>query len=303
MADYKIGTRSSQLAVAQTQAAAQLIEALGHRVELVTMETKGDRVLDRALHQVGGKGLFTEELERALLNDTIDLAVHSLKDLPTQLAPGLEIGAYVLPEDRRDVVLAGMPLSEWRPGMAAGTSSLRRAAFLRHFWPEIEVKPIRGNLQTRAAKWHQGQVDGLVLAAAGVIRMGWENQITQYLDPLVMVPSPGQGILAIEAAHHRTDLRELLAAINDVRSERIAIMERAVLDELGGGCQVPLGAFAEWVDVDRLRLTAHVASVDGGVLLRETVESSSREAESVGRAVGRKLREQGALALIQTQEG
>lgn len=303
LSHIKIGTRSSQLAVAQTRAVADLIEGEGHTVELIRMDTKGDRVLDRALHQVGGKGLFTEELEQALLSDIVDLAVHSLKDLPTQLKDRLRIGAYVLPEDRRDVLMAGEPLSRWRPGMVVGTSSLRRTAFLRHICPELTIAPIRGNLGTRAAKWHQGQVDGLVLAAAGVIRMGWRDQITEYLDPAMMVPSPGQGILAVEVAAHRRELSGLLQTINDSRSETVAAMERAVLDELGGGCQVPLGAYAEWVAPGRLRLIAQVASIDGILVLRETAEASPGEAEVVGRMVGRTLRERGAMQLIQTQEG
>lgn len=303
MAQYRLGTRSSQLAVAQTEAVRGLLEQRGHQADIVTMETKGDRILSRPLHEVGGKGLFTEELERALLHRDIDLAVHSLKDLPTMLAPGLSIGAYLLPEDRRDVLVAAAPLSEWRAGMAIGTSSLRRTAFLRRLWPTLEVRPIRGNLNTRMAKWRQGDVDGLVLAAAGVIRLGWESEIIQYLDPDEVVPSPGQGILAVEVASDRTDLTSLLEAINDPQSAAVAIMERAVLDELGGGCQVPLGAFAQWSGAGRLHLTAQVASLDGGVLLRETADGRSDEAESVGRAVGQKLRAQGALTFIQTQEG
>lgn len=300
MAHFRVGTRSSQLAVAQTRQVASLLERQGHQVTLVTMETKGDRVLDRALHEVGSKGLFTEELERELLADRVDLAVHSLKDLPTELPSGLQIGAYLLPEDRRDVLLARHPLSALEAGQVVGTSSLRRTAFLRHLRPDLEIAAIRGNLQTRAAKWQAGQVDGLVLAAAGVLRMGWAEQITQYLDPETMVPSPGQGILAVETACHRTDLAAVLQSINDARSEAVAVMERAVLDELGGGCQVPLGAYAEWIDVDRLRLVAQVGSVDGQVLLRETVEAAAYRADEAGRLVGRGLREQGALKLIQT---
>ncbi len=289
--------------MAQTRAVADLIEAEGHTVELVRMDTKGDRVLDRALHQVGGKGLFTEELEQALLTDAVDLAVHSLKDLPTQLDDRLRIGAYVLPADPRDVLLAGEPLSRWRPGMVIGTSSLRRTAFLRHMWPELSIAPIRGNLGTRTAKWHQGQVDGLVLAAAGVIRMGWKDQITEYLDPEVMVPSPGQGILAVEVATHRRELAGLLEKINDSRSETVAVMERAVLDELGGGCQVPLGAYAKWTGPEQLSVTAQVASIDGALVIRETAEASPSDAAAVGRMVGQTLRERGAMQLIQTQEG
>lgn len=303
MAHLKVGTRSSALAIAQTRQVTDLLEQAGHTVELVSMETKGDQILDRALHQVGGKGLFTEELERALLSNEVDLAVHSLKDLPTVLPPGLAIGAYALPEDRRDVLIAQSPLSELAPGASLGTSSLRRTAFLRGQRPDLRVLPVRGNLHTRVAKWREGRIDGLVLAAAGVIRLGWQSLISEYLDPDVMVPSPGQGILAVEVATHRTDLSSLLSALNDARTQILAVAERAVLDELGGGCQVPLGAFAQWIGEDRLRLVAQVASVDGETVLRRSIECSASNAAGAGRQVGASLLHDGALQMIQTQEG
>lgn len=304
MAHIRVGTRSSMLALAQTDMVADLIRRLGHTVELVTMQTRGDQVLDRSLHEIGSKGLFTEELEQALLSDAIDLAVHSLKDLPTELPPGLRIGAYTLPSDRRDVLLSGGPsLSGMPAGARLGTSSLRRSAFLRAERPDLMVVPIRGNLKTRREKWQAGACDALVLAAAGVLRMGWESLISEYLDPQVVTPSPGQGVLAVEVADHRDDLAELMTTINDERTEVLCVAERAVLDELGGGCQVPLGAYAEWQGKDRLRLLAKVAGLDGRSVLEQSLDCTARDAEQSGRAIGRHLRERGALELIQTQEG
>lgn len=302
MAHLRVGTRSSALAMAQTRQVTDRLEQAGFDVELVPFETKGDQVLDRALHQVGGKGLFTAELEEALLSDRVDLAVHSLKDLPTELPDGLVLGAYTLPSDPRDVLIASHALHALPPGTNLGTSSLRRAAFLRGLRPDLVLSPVRGNLQTRLRKWREGQVDGLVLAAAGVLRLGWQHLIVEYLDPLTVVPAPGQGVLAVECAAHRTDLARVLALLNDERAMRGAMAERAVLAQLGGGCQVPLGAYAEWVD-GQIHLVAQVASLDGGTVMRKEARTAPDEAVAEGRRLGQELRQEGALALIQTAEG
>lgn len=302
MAQLRVGTRSSTLAIAQTRQVTERLEQAGFEVELVPFETKGDQVLDRALHQVGGKGLFTAELEEALLSDRLDLAVHSLKDLPTELPDGLVVGAYTLPSDPRDVLVAAQAFKDLPAGTALGTSSLRRAAFLRRLRPDLVVSSVRGNLQTRLRKWQEGQVDGLVLAAAGVLRLGWEHLIIEYLDPLTVVPAPGQGVLAVECAAHRTELASVLALLNDERAMRGAMAERAVLAQLGGGCQVPLGAYAEWIE-GQIHLVAQVASLDGRTLLRKEITVAPAEAEAAGRRLGLELRQEGALALIQTAEG
>jgi hydroxymethylbilane synthase len=302
MAQLRVGTRSSTLAIAQTRQVTERLEQAGFEVELVPFETKGDQVLDRSLHQVGGKGLFTAELEEALLSDRLDLAVHSLKDLPTELPDGLVVGAYTLPSDPRDVLIAAQAFKDLPAGTALGTSSLRRAAFLRRLRPDLVVSSVRGNLQTRLRKWQEGQVDGLVLAAAGVLRLGWEHLIIEYLDPLTVVPAPGQGVLAVECAAHRTELARVLALLNDERAMRGAMAERAVLAQLGGGCQVPLGAYAEWVE-GQIHLVAQVASLDGRTLIRKEITVAPAEAETAGRRLGLELRQEGALALIQTAEG
>ena len=304
MAHIRVGTRSSALALAQTNLVVDLLHRAGYMVDIVTMQTRGDQVLDRSLNQIGSKGVFTEELEQALLSDRVDLAVHSLKDLPTELPPGLVVGACTFPSDRRDVLLTdGATLRNMKPGTRLGTSSVRRTAFIRAVRPDVVLVPVRGNLKTRIDKWRSGSFDGLVLAAAGVLRMGWEHLITEYLDPGVITPSPGQGILAVEVAQHRRDLRELMTQMNDVRAQIVAVAERAVLDEVGGGCQIPLGAYAEWRSDTTLSLLAQVAGPDGTPVIKKAVTCSAREAEEAGRIIGRYLREHGALELIQTQEG
>ncbi len=304
MAHIKIGTRASALALAQADAVAQLLRELGHTAELVPIKTCGDHVLDRPLHEIGSKGLFTEELERALLSNAVDVAVHSLKDLPTELTRGLKVVAYMLPEDRRDVIITGgSALADLRPGTVVGTSSLRRAAFIRAWRPDLEIAPIRGNLLTRLEKWQKGQVDALVLAAAGLLRMGRGHLITEYLDPERIVPSPGQGILAVEVGQHRSDLMPIAAALNDEPLQVIAQTERAVLHELGSGCQVPLGAYAAWTDADHMRVIVQAASCDGRKMLRRTVECTRADSLAVGHALGRYLKSEGALALIAEMEG
>lgn len=299
----KIGTRSSILAKAQADAVGALLVLAGHSVELVPMSTKGDEVLDRSLHQIGQKGLFTEELERALRSNAIDIAVHSLKDLPTESAQDLEIAAYALPEDRRDVLIShGQGMASLPPGATVGTSSLRRGAFIKAIRPDLNVVSIRGNLKTRTDKWRRGEVDALVLAAAGVVRMGWTELITEYLDPMVVVPSPGQGILAVQAARHRADLAGVLLGLNDEAAEIPALAERACLAELGGGCQVPMGAYAEWTGPGRLMLVAQAGSADGRTIVRHQSDFSATEAQKAGLGAGQDLKRQGALKLMAVQE-
>lgn len=300
----RLGTRSSRLAVVQAQAVADLMADRGYPVRLVPFETRGDKILDRSLDRIGGKGVFTEELERSLIRGSVDVAVHSLKDLPTELPDGLEIGAWLLPEDRRDVLIARrLTLAELPAGTRIGTSSLRRQAFLRAQRPDLAIVPVRGNLDTRLQHWQEGRVDGLVLAAAGVIRLGRSDLISEYFDPEAMVPSPGQGILAVEVATHRRDLLPLLEAINDSRAKILAQAERAVLSELGSGCQVPVGAYAAWTDADHLTIVAQAASLDGRVVLHRRQDCSSASAVAVGQQLGRFLKAKGALDFVPAQRG
>lgn len=242
----RIATRRSPLALAQTGWIVRQWEAQGVRCELVELHTEGDRVLDRALDLVGGKGLFTTELEEAILAGTAEVAVHSLKDLPTRLPEGLVLGAVSRREDPRDVLVNddGRTLGELSAGSRLGTSSLRRAALLHAHWPHLTVVPVRGNLGTRLRKMREEGLDGLVLAAAGVIRLGLTDKIAEYLDPRWMVPAPGQGALAVEIAQAKPGLKTLLDVVHDAETYQATMAERRVLDLLGGNCQTPIGAYA-----------------------------------------------------------
>ncbi|HBQ94107.1 MAG: hydroxymethylbilane synthase [Firmicutes bacterium] len=296
----KIGTRSSQLAQAQAKAVSDLLRTRGIDSELILFETKGDKILDRALNAIGDKGLFTTELERALAKGTIDIAIHSLKDLPTTQAPHLTIGAYVLPEDPRDVLIAHKDVVwDSLPQCArVATSSLRRKAFLKVLRPDLEIIPVRGNLQTRLRKWEENGWDALVLAAAGVHRLGWHHLVSSYLDPWVCVPSPGQGILAVQIRDDRESLKNLLEPFNDRRAAVTAMAGRAVLAELGGGCQVPFGTYAEWINEDKIHIRAKVADVNGKRNITRDIEGLGKDFLHLGRKLAQELIALGALQLL-----
>lgn len=296
----KIGTRSSILAVSQADSVKSALDRLGIPSSLVRFETKGDKILDRALDKIGDKGLFTTELEEALLDREIDLAVHSLKDLPTQSPPGLTVAAYALAEDPRDVFIGhGMPLAALPHGSVVGTASLRRTAWLHQLRPDLEVTPVRGNLHTRLKKWREATWAGIVLAAAGVHRLGWQSLITEYLDPKTWVPAPGQGILAIQMRQDHGGLADVRQALNDGPAEARAIAEREVLAKLGGGCQIPLGAYATVDDGPQgLHLIARVISPDGTRILRAEARQDLARAKELGERVAEDLRRQGADEII-----
>ncbi|MBM3472287.1 MAG: hydroxymethylbilane synthase [Armatimonadetes bacterium] len=289
----RIGTRGSALALAQSGWIAGELSRLhpGLTVEFVTITTKGDRILDRALSQVGGKGLFVTEIENALLAGEIDLAVHSLKDVPTEQPPGLILAAFPPREDPRDVLVSrnDRRLADLPPGAVIATSSLRRTAQLRHARPDLQFTPIRGNVDTRIRKMRLGQADAVVLAAAGLIRLGRTEWIAEHLDPDVCLPAAGQGILCLEARADDGATRELLAGL-DCRDSRIcAEAERHVIAALGGSCQVPMGVLAEAND-GTLRIRAMVSDLQGDKLLRTSGDTPE--------AVVAQLREMGADELL-----
>lgn len=299
MKNIRIGTRDSQLAMWQAEwVKRKLTEFYPHlQFELVPMKTKGDKILDVPLSKIGDKGLFTKELENGLLNGELDMAVHSLKDMPTLLPMGLMISAFCEREEPRDVYLSknGVSLEELPSGAIIGTSSLRRKSQLRHYRPDLGFMDLRGNLQTRWKKLEESEMEGIVLAAAGVKRLGWEDRITQILPENVMLSAVGQGSIAIEILEKRTEIHELLSLLNHSSTEQAVRAERALMRKLEGGCQVPIGAFAEVLE-GQIILRGMVASLDGVRLIR--AEATGRDPETVGNEVANRLITLGATSIL-----
>lgn len=302
----RIGSRSSQLALVQTHwVQAELQKAYPDRTfEIHTMATQGDKILDVALAKIGDKGLFTKELEVGMLQQEIDFAVHSLKDLPTNLPDSLVLGvvterenpadAVVLHEKNRDLQIETLP-----PGAVVGTSSLRRLAQLRHHYPHLTFKDIRGNLITRLAKLDSGEFDAIILAVAGLERLGMGDRIGQILKPEISLHAVGQGALGIECRGDDTEVLELLKAIEHPPTRDRTLAERAFLRELEGGCQVPIGVNSV-IDGENLTLTGIVASVDGQQVVKDTVTGLVNEPEKVGIELAQLLRQQGAKEILET---
>ena len=289
-----IGSRGSQLALWQARWVGARLQALGCAARIEIIKTTGDRVQNVALPAVGGKGLFTKEIEDALLAGQVDLAVHSLKDLPTELPGGLVVAAVPEREDARDA-LVGRRLEQLKAGARVGTGSPRRAAQLRHLRPDLVVEPLRGNVDTRLRKLDQGQHDAILLAYAGLKRLGWSDRVAEVLPPEVMCPAVGQGALGIET---RLDgpAREACAQLDDVAARAAVTAERALLRGLGGGCQVPIGAHAR-PEGGRLRLIAVVASQDGAQLVRDSLEGS--DPERLGSDLAHRLLDLGARRILE----
>jgi hydroxymethylbilane synthase len=291
-----IGSRGSQLALWQANWVRRKLEALGETCRIEIVKTTGDRIADVPLAKVGTKGLFTKEIEEALLDGRIDLAVHSLKDLPTELPTGLTISAIPEREDARDALVGGT-LAGLAHGARVGTSSLRRVAQLRAKRADLAVESVRGNLDTRLRKLGEGQYDALAMAAAGLKRLGWENRIAEYLSPDVMCPAVGQGALAVET-REACDAAAVCAGL-DHGATRLAVeAERAVLARLGGGCQVPIGAYGQ-VAGDRLEVVAIVASPDGARLIRKSAGGAAADRQRIGEELGRLLLDAGAREILE----
>jgi len=291
-----IASRGSQLALWQARWVSAQLTAAGHECRIEIIKTTGDKITDVPLAQVGSKGLFTKEIEEALLDGRADLAVHSLKDLPTELPEGLVLAAVPEREDPRDAVV-GKPLAELPSGAKVGTSSLRRAAQLRKLRPDLVVESVRGNLDTRLRKLDEGQYDAILLAAAGLKRLGWGARIAEILEPEQMCSAVGQGALAIETLASGAG-RDACAVLDHAATHAAVIAERGVLGALGGGCQVPIGAHAT-VTGGRLRLQAIVAAPDGSELVRAEAEGAAEDAEAVGRGLGAELLERGARRILE----
>jgi hydroxymethylbilane synthase len=288
-----IGSRGSALALWQAHFVASLLDQAGFAARVEIIKTTGDHLQTASLTQAGGKGLFTKELEDALLSEAIDLAVHSLKDLPTELPTGLAIAAIPERESPFDALL-GKKLGELPAGARVGTSSGRRAAQLHRLRGDLAIEPIRGNVDTRLRKLKEGQFDAILLAVAGLKRLGLENEIAHIFSPWEICPAPGQGALAIET-RAGGGIEEACSRLNHASSSEAVRCERAVLGALGGGCQLPVGAFAETVD-NALRVQAVVVSPDGTQCLR--AEAEGAHPEKLGRLVAADLLGRGAAALL-----
>jgi len=295
-----IGSRGSQLALWQARWIQARLEGFGVESRLEIIHTTGDKITDVALSKVGTKGLFTKEIEEALLDGTIDLAVHSLKDMPTDLPAGLMLAAIPEREDPRDA-LVGKRLAGLGRNARVGTSSLRRAAQLRAMHPDLQIENIRGNLDTRLRKLDERQYDAIVLAAAGLRRLGWENRITEILEPDVMCPAVGQGALAVETRAEEGAVQEICRRLEHGATRIAVTAERAVLAALGGGCQVPIGAYCTVSDL--LHLQAIVVSPDGSQIIRKQASGSGADAAALGRTLGEQLLADGGRQILELVYG
>ncbi len=295
-----IGTRGSQLALWQANFVQQQLSKHFPNVEinLKIIKTTGDTIQSRSLIGLG-KGIFTKEIETALLNGEIDLAVHSLKDLPTELPNGLYIAAIPPREDPRDVFISstGVSLTEIQKGANIGTTSPRRKAQLLYLYPELNVIDVRGNVDTRLRKLHETDLDGIILAAAGLKRLNKHDVITQYFDVEQMVPAVGQGALAIEARENDSAIEKLLAPLNDATTTAEITAERIVLEYLGGGCQLPIGAYAKYRDGE-LSIIATVCHPEGKLRLMENASGKINMPHQLGKIVADKLLNSGADELL-----
>ena len=302
MARLRIGSRGSQLALWQANHVSGLLRERGHEVEIEVIKTTGDKITEVALAQVGTKGMFTKEIEEALAEGRVDLAVHSLKDLPTELASTFTLAAVMKRQDPRDVFLSLRynRFTDLPQGARVGTSSLRRQAQIKSVRPDLNIFPLRGNVDTRLRKLESGEFDAIILAAAGLNRLGRTERVREVLPLDVLCPAVGQGALGIEARADDTATLQELAFLDDRAARRATAAERALLRTLGGGCQVPIGAYAEAVD-GALTLTAVVAQPDGSEVLRD--QQTGNDPEELGMRVGRALLASGADGILRAVYG
>ena len=296
-----IGTRQSLLALWQSNYIAGRLreEYLGCEVTLKKIVTKGDRILDVPLAKIGDKGLFTKEIEQELLDGTIDLAVHSLKDMPTVLPQGLCLTAITERANAGDAFVSNKynSIEEMPEGSVLGTSSLRRRAQFLAKRPDLKIVDLRGNVDTRLKKLDEGQMDAIILAAAGLTRLGHEDRIKQIIPQDYCLPAVGQGALAIECRSDNFQVRQMLDFLNDTPTKQATDAERAFLGLLEGGCQVPIGVHAKVKD-GHLNMTAVIASLDGSTLLRDTAEGEATDAVAIGRALGQKMLDNGGKEIL-----
>lgn len=297
----RIATRKSALALWQAEYVKARLEAIhtGLNVELVPMSTKGDRILDTPLAKIGGKGLFVKELEVAILEGRADIAVHSMKDVPVDFPPGLRLHTICEREDPRDAFVANHfdTLDALPSNAVVGTSSLRRQCQLRELRPDLQIRDLRGNVNTRLAKLDNGDYDAIILAAAGLIRLEMSERISAYIEPEVSLPANGQGAVGIECRDDDAVVQALLAPLEHRQTRHRVTAERAMNRRLQGGCQVPIGAYA-LIEGEQLWLRGLVGSTDGRQIIRDQISGPLAEAENLGIALANKLLTQGAKAIL-----
>ena len=298
----RVGTRASKLALWQANWVQSALNEKfpDQKVELVKIKTKGDKILDVPLAKVGGKGLFVKEIEQALLESRIDLAVHSMKDMPAEIPDGLCIGAIPRREDPADVLVAreDLEFSNLKRGAVIGTSSLRRAAQLRHARPDITISPLRGNLDTRLKKLQTENLDAIVLAAAGIKRLNIAHRITEYLQDDIMLPAVGQGALCIEMRQEDPIIGPMLATLDHANSRTVVLGERAFLNRLGGSCQVPIAGHGK-ILADTFSLTGLVADMDGSRIIKADLSGPVDSAEGIGVKLAEQLLARGADEILE----
>ncbi len=296
--DIRIATRRSTLALWQAEHVAELVRELVEveSVTLVPVSTQGDQILDRSLQKIGGKGLFIKELEVAMQAGDADIAVHSMKDMPVELTDGFCIAA-VLPRGNAADALVGRPLTDLPDGARIGSSSLRRVAQLKMLRPDLQIDPLRGNINTRLAKLGGGEYDAIVLAAAGLERLGLEDQISQLFTPIEMLPAVAQGVIGIECPAENVDLRSILARLNDQAASRTTLAERTVAKILQADCQSPVAVHAVTIG-STLTITALVATPDGTQSIRDKLSGPSEDAEQLATQLAQRMIESGAQVIL-----
>jgi len=297
----RIGTRGSQLALYQAYKVKSTLEDLFPelKVELKIIKTKGDKILDVALSKIGDKGLFTKEIEVELIDGSVDIAVHSLKDLPTKLPEGLKLGAVLERGEFRDAFVSknGLKLADLKPGHVVATSSLRRIAGLLKINDQIVIKDIRGNVNSRLQKMEDGYCDAMIMAAAGLQRLGLEQYMTEVIDPEVVMPAVSQGAIAIETRENDAEVEMLMAKVNHLDTWNAITAERAFLARLEGGCQVPLGCYSK-VEKEQLVLSGFVASIDGKQYIKETISGNIAKGAELGVEMAEKMLGRGAHEIL-----
>lgn len=301
MKHLRIGSRGSILARWQAEfVRKQLFQIAGVEAEIIIIKTSGDKMQQSPLTQIGGKGIFIKELEEALLDESVDLAVHSVKDIPTETPSRLFFPAVCRRDDVRDCIVShtGTPLANLRQGARVGTSSLRRQAQLRHYRPDLDLRELRGNVDTRLRKVESGEYDAIVLSKAGLDRLGWAQKITEALSTDISLPAVGQGAIAIESRVKDQDAADILGKLDDQETRTAIIAERALLKALQGGCQVPLGAWAR-MERGELVMEAVVCSVDGAQYIRKKAVAPPDQAAQLGEHLARELAEGGAQGILE----